>query len=273
MKLQIIISLAFIFLIFGCDSLFNDYNSEYQFEYEQVDQETCILFRTSPTIINVVSLEDTSFTSFLDSVSFVIQDSSNVLSINNRNCFSADILIADTSYVVLYIDQDATANMIYVDASIALSVRSVSNGSLIKPTNSTLTIETIASCPTTKTRLEYVLKTGYYLCELRTGVKENANFVILNDNISPEALFAGFPVQGLDSLEVQFEDLSINGTFPITSWQWDFGDATNDSSNLMQNPIHIYTAPDTYTVSLTISDGTLYNSIYKKDMIMVANNE
>jgi len=272
MKLQIIISLAFIFLILGCDSLFNNYNSEYDFEYEQVDQNACVLFRSNPEAIQVISIEDTSFATFSDTLSFVILDTSNILSINNRNCFTTNFN-SDTSYVVLYIGQDANANLVYIDASIGFLLRSANNGELITPTNSSVTIETIASCPTTRTRIEYNLSGGYYLCELKTGVKESANFVILNDNISPEALFTGAPIQGIDTLEVQFEDLSVNGSFPITSWQWDFGDGSNDSTNLMQNPVHIYTAPDTYTVSLTISDGTLYNSIYIKDMIMVVGNE
>ena len=44
----------------------------------------------------------------------------------------------------------------------------------------------------------------------------------------------------------------------ITSWLWNFGDAT--TSNL-QNPCHQYPGPATYTVTLTISNGTCTTSI------------
>ncbi|GIV32736.1 MAG: hypothetical protein KatS3mg031_0271 [Chitinophagales bacterium] len=38
----------------------------------------------------------------------------------------------------------------------------------------------------------------------------------------------------------------------ITSWNWNFGDANTSS---LQNPCHVYAAPGTYVVSLTISNG------------------
>jgi len=49
---------------------------------------------------------------------------------------------------------------------------------------------------------------------------------------------------------VQFTDASTShGT--ITDWSWDFGDGTG---SMEQNPTHQYTAPGTYTVSLTVTD-------------------
>ena len=39
----------------------------------------------------------------------------------------------------------------------------------------------------------------------------------------------------------------------ITSWSWNFGDA---SSSTLQSPCHVYAAPGSYTVILTISNGT-----------------
>ncbi|GAA4327590.1 hypothetical protein GCM10023184_16870 [Flaviaesturariibacter amylovorans] len=49
-----------------------------------------------------------------------------------------------------------------------------------------------------------------------------------------------------DSGRVQFSGLSTsNGV--ITSWQWDFGDGNTSNE---QNPVHNYTTPGTYTVTL-----------------------
>lgn len=47
--------------------------------------------------------------------------------------------------------------------------------------------------------------------------------------------------------QVHFTDLSSP---PPTSWLWDFG---NGNTSTQQNPIHLYTSPGTYTVTLTAS--------------------
>ncbi len=62
-----------------------------------------------------------------------------------------------------------------------------------------------------------------------------------------------------DSNMVSFQDMST-GSPAIISWSWNFGDpaaGTNNTSTL-QDPVHIYSMPGTYTVCLTIqgSDST-----------------
>ncbi len=47
-----------------------------------------------------------------------------------------------------------------------------------------------------------------------------------------------------------FTDLSTAGIDTITSWQWNFGDSSNDNS---QNPQHTYTAAGTYQATLIIN--------------------
>ncbi|MCP3915698.1 MAG: PKD domain-containing protein [bacterium] len=64
-------------------------------------------------------------------------------------------------------------------------------------------------------------------------------------NTAPVAEFAATPLQGPAPLEVQFSDQSAGSP---TSWLWVFGDG---NSSVLQNPLHEYTAPGTYTVSLT----------------------
>lgn len=72
---------------------------------------------------------------------------------------------------------------------------------------------------------------------------------------SPPALnasFTGDPTSGSAPLDVLFSDTS---TGDPTSWNWDFGDGATSPE---RNPTHTYTAPGTYTVSLSVSrDGTL----------------
>lgn len=47
---------------------------------------------------------------------------------------------------------------------------------------------------------------------------------------------------------VHFSDSTVS-TRPIISWQWDFGDGNTDT---VQNPSHLYAAPGSYTVTLTV---------------------
>ena len=52
-------------------------------------------------------------------------------------------------------------------------------------------------------------------------------------------------------LNVSFVDASVvGGGATIIGWLWDFGDGTTSTE---QNPVHTYAAPDTYTVSLTVT--------------------
>lgn len=75
-------------------------------------------------------------------------------------------------------------------------------------------------------------------------------------------LSAKFDVQaGCLNAPVCFTDMSTTtaGT-NITSWQWNFGDA---NTSAVQHPCHTYANPGTYTVTLTISDGTCNSSVSK----------
>ena len=62
-----------------------------------------------------------------------------------------------------------------------------------------------------------------------------------------ETGFSGNPNRGKLPLEVRSTDLSDGSP---TSWAWDFGDGAAASE---QNPLHTYTSPGRYTVSLTAS--------------------
>jgi gliding motility-associated-like protein len=65
--------------------------------------------------------------------------------------------------------------------------------------------------------------------------------------------------------EITFTDLSTpSGT--IISWGWDFGDG---NSSAIQNPTHTYTAAGTYTVILTVNNGTTADPEVKLNYILV----
>lgn len=66
-------------------------------------------------------------------------------------------------------------------------------------------------------------------------------------------------------LNVQFNDLSTGNP---TTWNWDFGDGTNST---LKNPLHIYQAIGTYTVSLRASNGTSVGFVTKTNYITAGN--
>jgi len=81
-----------------------------------------------------------------------------------------------------------------------------------------------------------------------------------------QAEFVADTVSGSGPLEIQFTDFtSVYGDPAIpslTSWEWDFGD---ESVSLEQNPIHTYSEPGLYTVTLTVTDETGVGSTESKE--------
>lgn len=81
-------------------------------------------------------------------------------------------------------------------------------------------------------------------------------------SVLPTAEFGASPLSGNGPLNVNFSDLSTCAT----SWAWDFGDG---SGSTQQSPSHVYTAPGTYTVALTVEGPGGSNSITKTSLITV----
>jgi PKD repeat protein len=68
---------------------------------------------------------------------------------------------------------------------------------------------------------------------------------------------------GFAPLTVIFDDLS---TGSITSWEWNFG---NGETSTLQNPTVTYSVAGSYTISLTVSDGTYQITETKEDYVEV----
>ena len=83
---------------------------------------------------------------------------------------------------------------------------------------------------------------GYYFDDFKIMYNLNAPPAL------PVASFSPASNTICQATSITFNDLSTNAP---TSWAWDFGDMTNSNS---QNPIHIYTVPGTYTVTLSVSN-------------------
>jgi len=96
------------------------------------------------------------------------------------------------------------------------------------------------------------------------------NLVVVEDPGLPpstlDAQFSATPLTGTYPLQVQFTDLSTaSGT--VDSWSWDFGDG---ATSAQQDPSHSFSTAGKYTVSLTVTSGTLSDTQSKTDYVDVS---
>jgi PKD repeat protein len=89
------------------------------------------------------------------------------------------------------------------------------------------------------------------------GAYEYQGFVV------PVAAFKGEPLTGIAPLNVQFTDLSSGS---VDSYQWNFGDG---STSTLRNPLHTYSDPGIYTVTLTVTGGSDVDTVEKPNYLTV----
>ena len=75
--------------------------------------------------------------------------------------------------------------------------------------------------------------------------------------------FSADVTSGGATLDVTFSDLSAPSA---AGWSWDFGDSGTSS---VQNPVHPYTTPGTYTVSLTATNASGTHTRVQPNLIFV----
>jgi PKD repeat protein len=83
-----------------------------------------------------------------------------------------------------------------------------------------------------------------------------------------DAVVAGFEpgtgITGPAPLSISLRDSSAGSP---DRWHWDFGDRTQSDE---QNPVHVYSVPGSYTVTLSVSRGDQKDSIVRKNAIIVS---
>lgn len=82
---------------------------------------------------------------------------------------------------------------------------------------------------------------------------------------NPVALFTYDFMDGSSCIDsqVQFSDQSTSSQGNITSWNWDFGDSQTSNE---QNPVHSYSSPGTFTVSLIVENENGCDSIFQSQI-------
>jgi PKD repeat protein len=119
----------------------------------------------------------------------------------------------------------------------------------------------------TGARPDHVYRTtGVYDVTLTASNPDMTNSRTRNQYITvlniPRADFTADKTQGGAPLDVHFIDQSTGAP---TSWQWDFGDGTKSTE---KNPLHQYTGPGKFTVTLKVSNANGQDSTAKADFIV-----
>lgn len=89
----------------------------------------------------------------------------------------------------------------------------------------------------------------------------------LPNEVAPEPFFHADKADGCGSLEVQFTD---NSWPRPASLLWDFGDGITSSE---QDPLHTFTEPGLYSVTLEVSNEYGNNTVTKSDFISVGEGD
>lgn len=80
--------------------------------------------------------------------------------------------------------------------------------------------------------------------------------VVTAPNNPPVAAPSATPNEGQAPLVVQFYANASDSENDALTYLWDFGDPdSSDNSSTLADPVRVYEAPSTYTVTLTVSDG------------------
>jgi PKD repeat protein len=101
--------------------------------------------------------------------------------------------------------------------------------------------------------------------DLGSDTMEKPFYVTVRNPVPPVANFSVSPRTGSAPLSVTFNDTSANAP---ARWLWTFGDGANSTA---QNPVHLYTTPGNYTVSLDVTNADGSDSLTKPDFITVSN--
>ena len=268
MFLELLKLLSVIILLIpinSCNSLIEDYDRETTAPSE-IDQSLCSILNEMESI-TVTSYKGDSLSTleFFDSL---IADTNSFVSLSNINNWS--ISQDSTSYFIIYFPQEADSYYVALDQSSDFEIYDHEGHSKV-PDNVNISLTNIAGCSNMRMRYVYSNLYGAYLAKIVNYSSSSVQLAILNDNLPPSADFKVSSSTAFAGDTLSFASTSQNGDHVITTYNWNFGD--NNSSNDSSLVYHSYADSGTYTPSLTVSDGYLYDTTYKTGSVVIASGD
>tara|TARA_S200000501_G_scaffold128175_1_gene121083 strand:+ start:672 stop:1484 length:813 start_codon:yes stop_codon:yes gene_type:complete len=266
LELLKVLSVIILFIpINSCKSLIEDYDRETTAPSE-IDQLLCSILNEMESIA-VTSYKGDSL-STLELFDSIIADTNSFVSLSNINNWS--ISDDSTSYFIIYFPQEADSYYVALDQSSEFEIYNLEGQSKF-PDNVNISLANIAGCSNMRMRYVYSNLNGAYLAKIINYSSSSVKLAILNNNLPPSANFIVNATTATVGDTLSFASTSQDGDYVITMYNWNFGD--NNSSNDSSVVYHSYADSGTYTPSLTVSDGYLYDTIYKNGSVVIGSGD
>ena len=263
--LEILSVTTLLIFVNGCNSFIENYDRDTTAPIA-IDQSLCSILNEMKSI-TVTSFKVDSL-STLELFDSLIADTSSFVSLSNINNWSIDE--DSTSYFIVYFPQEADSYYVALDQSSEFEIYD-SEGQSKGPNSLNISLTNIAGCSDMRMRYVYSNLYGAYLAKIVNYSSSSVKLAILNDNTPPSADFTVSSSTAFVGDTLNFVSTSQSGAYEITAYNWNFGD--NNSSNDSSFVYHSYADSGTYTPSLIVSDGYLYDTVYKPGSIVVVSRD
>ena len=255
----------FLFLIMltidSCGDLLDDYESN-PLDPSSIDQEICRILNELESV-SASTIENDSLTTItiFDSL---VQDTLSFIHLSNINNW--EIPIDGSSYFILHAPQEADSYFVAFNSSSEFHLYN-NDGTVVEPDSETTSLKSIAGCPDIRVRQTFSDLNGAYLAKLVNPNVSSVKMVVMNTNNLPSANFSTSANDVFVGDTITFADESSEGSYPILTYSWNFGDnSTDNDSSVVQ---HAYTDSGEYSPALTVSDGYLFHTLVKNAHIRV----
>ena len=195
----------------------------------------------------------------------LVQDSSSFIHLSNMNNW--EVAIDSSCYFILHAPQDADSYFVAFNLSSEFHLYR-GDGTRVEPNSETTSLKSIAGCPDIRLRQTFSQLSGAYLAELVNPNVSSVKMVVMNTNNAPSANFTTSTSDAFVGDTITFMDESSQGSYPIITHSWDFGD--NNSSADSSVAFHAYSDSGEYSPSLTVSDGYLFHTLLKNTHIRIS---
>ena len=263
--MKIYMKIFFLFLIMltidSCGDLLDDYESN-PLDPSSIDQEICRILNELESV-SASTIENDSLTTItiFDSL---VQDTLSFIHLSNINNW--EIPIDGSSYFILHAPQEADSYFVAFNSSSEFHLYN-GDGTMVEPSSETTSLKSIAGCPDIRVRQTFSDLNGAYLAKLVNPNVSSVKMVVMNTNNLPSANFSTSANDVFVGDTITFADESSEGSYPILTYSWNFGDnSTDNDSSVVQ---HAYTDSGEYSPALTVSDGYLFHTLVKNAHIRV----